>query len=116
GWREDVLALLASAGIHCCPSRPEQREGFGLVNVEAKQAGIPSVVLPTGALPELIAHGEDGWICSEVSADALAEGIEYFLADPVRLERASCAARASAERFSRERFADAWWGVFGKLN
>ncbi len=112
GWREDVPNLLARAAIHCCPSLPEQKEGFGLVNVEAKKAGIPSVVFPTGALPELIKHQSDGWVCSEVSAKALAEGIEYFLSNTSRREQAGQAARRSVERFSLERFADQWLAVF----
>ncbi len=112
GWREDIPSLLAAAAIHCCPSRPEQREAFGIVNIEAKDAGIPSVVSPTGALPELIDHGVDGWVCSEATAVAIAEGIEFFLKDPVRLEKAGAAARQSLKRFSRERFADSWWAVF----
>jgi glycosyltransferase involved in cell wall biosynthesis len=112
GWREDVPALLASAGIHCCPSRPEMGEGLPLVCVEAKRAGLPSVAFPIGPFPELIAHREDGWVCNEISAAALAEGIEYFLADPTRLERAGRAARTSADRFSREAFAATWWNVF----
>jgi glycosyltransferase involved in cell wall biosynthesis len=112
GHREDVPGLLGGAGVHCCPSLPAQREGFGVVNIEAKQAGIPSVVFPTGALPEIIVHGVDGWLCASPTAAALAEGIEYFLADPDRLERAGRAARASLEAFSRERFAEAWWRVF----
>jgi glycosyltransferase involved in cell wall biosynthesis len=111
GQREDVPDLLAGAGVHCCPSMPAQREGFGVVNIEAKQAGIPSVVFPTGALPEIIDHGENGWLCSAPTAEALAEGIEFFLADPDRLERAGRAARVSLEPFSRERFAEAWWRV-----
>jgi glycosyltransferase involved in cell wall biosynthesis len=78
-------------------------------------AALPSVVFPTGALPELIAHEEDGWVCAEVSASALAEGVEYFLKDPVRMEHASAAAQKSAERFSRQRFAEAWWAVFTGL-
>jgi glycosyltransferase involved in cell wall biosynthesis len=92
---------------------PAQREGFGVVNIEAKQAGIPSVVFPTGALPEIIVHGVDGWMCAGPTAVALAEGIEYFLADPDRLERAGRAARVSLEPFNREQFAEAWWRVFG---
>lgn len=112
GFREDVPAIFSSGAVHCCPSRPEQREGFGVVNLEAKQAGIPSVVTPVGALPELIRHGEDGWIASEVSASALADGLEYFLSDPERLERAGRAAQSSLEKFSRERFVESWWGVF----
>jgi len=114
GWREDVPELLAQAGIHCCPSIPELREGFGLVNIEAKQAGIPSVVFPTGALPELIAHKVDGWVCTEVSAEALAEGLEYFLADSARREQAGRLAFQSVERFSQKQFAGGWWAVFEK--
>jgi glycosyltransferase involved in cell wall biosynthesis len=114
GYREDVHALLAQAGIHCCPSQPEQREGFGVVVLEAKMAGIPSVVTPTGALPELIRHGEDGWICTDSSALALAEGIEKFLLDPAVAREAGEAASASLERFGRERFEDQWWEVFAQ--
>lgn len=113
GWREDVPELLAAAAIHCCPSLPELREGFGLVNIEAKQAGIPSVVFSTGALPELIAHRVDGWVCYEVSAEALAEGIEYFLSDSSRLAELGQAAFRSVERFGWERFAGEWQEVFG---
>jgi glycosyltransferase involved in cell wall biosynthesis len=113
GEREDVPALLASAAVHCCPSLPELREGFGLVNVEAKEAGTPSVVCPTGALPELIEHGVDGWVCAEASPAAIAEGIEFLLADAERLARAGRAARRSAGRFGREAFAARWSDVFG---
>ena len=91
---------------------PEQREGFGVVTIEAKQAGIPSVVFPTGALPELIEHGRDGWVCRAVTAEALADGVAYFLSDPERLARAARAARDSLARFSRDRFAVAWWSIF----
>ena len=112
GHREDVPALLAAAGVHCCPSLPAVREGFGVVTIEAKQAGVPSVVFPTGAQPELIEHGRDGWVCRAATAEALAEGLAYFLSDPDRLERAGRAARESVPRFGRERFADGWWSVF----
>jgi glycosyltransferase involved in cell wall biosynthesis len=113
GVREDIPALLARASIHCCPSLPEIREGLAVVNLEAKRAGVPSVVFPTGSLPELIAHREDGWICADATVDALVEGLEHFLADARRLERASTRARRSERGFSRERFAAAWAEEFG---
>jgi glycosyltransferase involved in cell wall biosynthesis len=113
GWREDVPDILAGASIHCCPSLPAQLEGFGIVNLEAKRSGIPSVVTPVGALPELIRHQVDGWIARDVSAEALAEGLEFFLSDPHRLERAGRAARESLQAFSREQFARAWCLLFG---
>jgi glycosyltransferase involved in cell wall biosynthesis len=109
GWRDDVPALLARAAVHCSPSRPEMGEGLPLVCVEAKRAGLPSVAFNIGPFPELITHREDGWLCKDISAAALAEGLAYFLADPARRDAAGRAARASAARFSPERFADAWW-------
>ena len=112
GYREDVPHLMANAGIHCCPSCPETREGFGLVNVEAKAAGIPSVVTPSGALPELIRHRDDGWVCSDGSPAAVAEGIEKFLVDPKMAAAAGQAALMSLERFDRASFARAWRCVF----
>jgi glycosyltransferase involved in cell wall biosynthesis len=112
GEREDVPALLARASIHCCPSAPEIREAFGVVVVEAKEAGTPSVVCPTGGLPEVVEHGVDGWVCSEAGPAAIAEGIEFFLKDPDRLQRASRAARRSAARFSAADFAARWRRVF----
>jgi glycosyltransferase involved in cell wall biosynthesis len=112
GYCDDVHSLLAQAGIHCCPS--QEPEGFGIVVLEAKMASIPSVVTPRGALPELIRHGEDGWICADISALALAEGIEKFLPDPPLTRAAGKAASASLERFGRERFEQQWWEVFAQ--
>jgi glycosyltransferase involved in cell wall biosynthesis len=113
GVREDVPSILARASIHCCPSRPEQREGLAVVNLEAKQAGTPSIVFPTGSLPEIVAHRDDGWVCRDVTVDALVEGLEYYLAHPDRLQHASIRARASARDYSRDRFANAWAEEFG---
>jgi len=112
GWREDVPALMGRASIHCCPSRPEQREAFGIVVLEAKLSGLPSVVGPSGELPDLIVHGENGWVCQDPSAGAFAEGIEYFLGDAAALAAAARAARASVAAFSGERFSDSWSQVF----
>lgn len=112
GWREDVPQFLARASIHCCPSLPEQREAFGLVVLEAKLAGVPSVVLPSGYLPDLVTHGVDGWVCPAPTAEALADGLRFFLDDNRRSRSAGQAARDSAGRFSPERYAEAWRQVF----
>jgi glycosyltransferase involved in cell wall biosynthesis len=112
GWRDDVPTLLAHAAIHCIPSRPTMFEGFPLVNLEAKMAAIPSVAFNTGPFSELIDHPNDGWLCSEISANELARGIDYFITDGGRLQAARSAARCSANKFSPERFANSWWTLF----
>jgi glycosyltransferase involved in cell wall biosynthesis len=111
GWREDVDVLLRSAAVHCCPSLPEQRETFGIVVLEAKAAGLPSVVFQSGALAEQITHGVDGWVCPDLTAAALADGIEYFLSDADRLTQAGQAARRSAMRYDHKASDDAWWAI-----
>jgi glycosyltransferase involved in cell wall biosynthesis len=114
GRREDVPALLARASIHCIPSRPDMFEGLPLVNLEAKLAGTPSIAFQTGPFPELIRHRKDGWLCSEISAEELARGIDYFIADATRLHEASAAARSSAERFNPRQFDDSWWKMLAE--
>jgi glycosyltransferase involved in cell wall biosynthesis len=111
GFRDDVPALMARASIHCMPSRERQREAFGIAVIEAKQAGIPTIALPSGALPELIAHGDNGWVCAEETPESFAEGVTYFLT-PERLHQAMASARRSADSFSRDRFAERWQSVF----
>lgn len=112
GWREDVPTYMARASVHCCPSLPEQREAFGNVVLEAKLSGLPSVVTPSGQLADLVAHRVDGWVCREPTAAAIAEGIAFFLDNPMRLSEAGQAARASARAFSLERFGESWSQVF----
>src|SRR5262249_26281536 len=105
GLREDVPTLMAYASVHCLPSRGVQKEGFTVTTLEAKRAGLPSVVTSSGALPEMVRHTIDGWICRDETAEAIAEGLEYFLSDPDRARRAGEAARASERVYNRSRFA-----------
>ena len=112
GVREDVPSLLAAASVHCLPSRLEQKEGFTVATLEAKRAGLPSVVTQSGALPEIVRHTVDGWVCEEPTAAAIAEGLHYFLADHDRARRAGEQARASELAFSRTEFARQWADIF----
>jgi glycosyltransferase involved in cell wall biosynthesis len=112
GWRDDVPRLLAAAAVHCAPSRPEMNEGMPLVCLEAKCAGTPSVAPSAGPFPEMITHGVDGWLCNELTAGSLAEGLRYFLDDPVRARKAGDAASSSSGRFSRSEFDRRWQSVF----
>ena len=114
GYLEDVPGFLAGADVHTCPSVCE--EALGNVVLEAKQAGVPSVVFPDGGLPELVAHGVDGWVCRAKTAEALREGIEHYLdADAAALRTAKVAAGRSLARhgITKAAFAEAWGAVYG---
>jgi glycosyltransferase involved in cell wall biosynthesis len=112
GFREDVDALMTRAAVHCSPSRAAFREGMTNVVLEAKAAGLPSVVTRTGSLPELVEHQIDGWIAEEEST-AIAEGLRYFLENEDKRAEAGAAARRSLRRFNRETFDQSWLKEFG---
>jgi glycosyltransferase involved in cell wall biosynthesis len=112
GSREDIPSLMGVASVHCQPSRLEQKEGFAVVALEAKRAGLPSVVTMSGALPEMVTHLVDGWVCPEVTPEAIAEGLSYFIADDERARHAGEQARNRERQYSHERFSSAWAAVF----
>jgi glycosyltransferase involved in cell wall biosynthesis len=111
GYVEDVSSILDLADIHVCPSL--EIEALSNVVLEAKLCGKPSVVFPTGGLPELIEHKVNGYICRDCTPDALAEGIDYFASDGAIRRAAGEAARGSLEeKFGIERFRRDWAEVF----
>lgn len=114
GFVHDVGGLLDLADVHVAPSVWE--EPLGNVVQEAKRAGVPSVVFPSGGLPELILRpGFDGVVCEERTADALVDGIVYYLdMEAVRLVETGTAARASLDALglTPEAFTAAWARVF----
>lgn len=113
GYRDDVPGLLQGTDVHVCPSVCE--EALGNVVLEAKQAGVPSVVFPSGGLPELIEHGANGWVCDAASVEELRKGILHFLQmDEEELAEAKATARDSLNRMgiTKRAFAHAWLEVF----
>lgn len=110
GEVQDIPGLLSRCALHVMPSLWE--EPFGIVVIEAKQAGIPSVVFRGGAWAEILRHKVDGYACEHRSAAALVEAFEYFIARPELLRHAAGEARTSAARFTRARFERDWVSVF----
>ena len=75
---EERGTLLTACDALVLPSRtlPGGRcEGLPLVLSEAMAAGLPVIAADTGAVRELISHGENGWVFSEGSALELREAI-----------------------------------------
>lgn len=111
GHVDDPSAYFQQASIHLAPSVWE--EPFANVVLEAKREGLPSIIFPSGGLPEMIHHQVDGYICKEKSVEALVEGLLWILDDTDRLKRMGKAAgEDSDQRFGRDRFAVAWAGVY----
>ena len=113
----DIPGLLALADVHAAPSVWE--EPLGNVVVEAKRAGVPSVVFPSGGIPELVVEdGRDAVLCHDKTAGALADGLRHYLDLPDgALAEAGRAALASLETLgiTREAFTRAWADVYARV-
>jgi N-acetyl-alpha-D-glucosaminyl L-malate synthase BshA len=105
GKQISVVELLSCSDLFLLTS---EQEAFGLVALEAMSCGVPVVATLTGGIPEVVTHGESGYLAPVGAVEAMAEyGIRLLgirlLSDPERWRAASRAARRDAERFSADR-------------
>jgi glycosyltransferase involved in cell wall biosynthesis len=83
---------------------PSLAEGFGHVLLEAMAAGLPVAATNRTAAPDLIEHGDQGFVFQPESATAIAEAVEWALRHRSRLRDMGAAARERARQFTWERF------------
>src|SRR5262249_15590269 len=110
GWVENVPDLMRQCHVHVCPSKWE--EPYGLVAVEAKSVGIPSIVFPSGGLKELIEHGTNGWVTKSKTADELSHALEFYLRSPGAAEEQGRNARKSLDALQLDSFCERWLTVY----
>jgi phosphatidylinositol alpha-1,6-mannosyltransferase len=99
---EEVPQLVGSADVFAMLCRDRwmglEREGFGIVFLEAASAGVPQVAGRSGGADEAVADGETGLVIGRpTDVGAVADGIGRLLADRDLAGRMGRAARARAE-------------------
>ena len=52
---------------------PSEKESFGLVALEAMACGVPTIGSNAGGIPELITHGETGYLADVGDTDTMAD-------------------------------------------
>jgi glycosyltransferase involved in cell wall biosynthesis len=97
GLREDMPAVMSALDV--VVHLPDRPESFGLSAAEAMAAGKPAVVADRGALAEIVAHGETGYVVAPGDVAGAARYVAGLLADDERRARMG---RAGAERLERE--------------
>lgn len=104
--RAFVFDLLRRADLFVLPSRLTRsgdRDGLPNVLMEAQAFGVPVLSTPVSGIPELVSHGENGWLAPEKDPPALAEALRLLIGDRALRERLGRAGAASVrERFSSE--------------
>ncbi len=116
--RRDIVALLSNATVFACPSIYEP---LGIVNLEAMACQTAVVATATGGIPEVVVHGETGWLVPiEQASDGTGTPLnpEQYIADLAAAmnDAVSDTARAAAMgRAGRQRATDAFsWGAIAQ--
>ncbi|MBC7290784.1 MAG: glycosyltransferase [Actinotalea sp.] len=110
GFRPDAHEILGRARAGVLSS---WHEGMPLVLLEAMQAGTPYVAYDVAYGPgEIIRHGVDGLLVPPGDVDALGRAMLSVLRDAGLAARLGAAAQEVGERFSPERYAQEWLGVY----
>ncbi len=94
GQVEDVAPYLQAADLFVLPS---STEGLSNSLLEAMASGLAAAATRVGAAPDLIAHGESGWLFPPEDERALCEALLALLGNPGLRERLGEAARRRVE-------------------
>ncbi len=79
GFGQELYDLYRQADVFVISSLSE---GFPKVIVEAMVMGTPVVATEVGGIPNVIHHGENGWLVAPGSPECLAAGVQQVLEDP----------------------------------
>jgi len=77
---------------------PSEQESFGLTALEAMNCGVPVIAADIGGLPEVIVHGETGYLLPVGDIEGMAAKAVELLSDPARHSLFQTQARRRAER------------------
>ena len=97
GWRHDLPRIYADLDVLVVSSK---NEGTPVSAIEAMASGCPVVATRVGGLPDLVKHGETGYLVPSEDAAALANGILHLL----RHRECAQRLRVTARMWVRERF------------
>ncbi len=100
GKQEDIIPPLQHATVFLLPS---EEESFGLAALEAMSCGLPVVASDVGGIPEVITHGQQGFLHAVGDVDAMAAATLQLLTDGDLWFRMSESARARALEFDAAR-------------
>lgn len=73
-----VPSELSLLDIYCAPSR---QESFGVAVIEASSCGVPVIVSDAGGLPEVVVHGQTGFITPVGDIEAICAAMQRLYHD-----------------------------------
>jgi N-acetyl-alpha-D-glucosaminyl L-malate synthase BshA len=105
--------LLSAADLFLLPS---QSESFGLAALEAMACGVPVIASNIGGIPELVTHGENGYMAEFGDVERMSRYALELLKNPKKWQAFSDKARSAAvEKFSADRIVDQYMALYNRL-
>jgi len=105
GWAEEPVEYYRSARVYVLTS---EREMLPLTLVESMLVGVPPVAPAVGAIPDVVADGENGVLVADRSPEAYADAIEALLTEDDTYERLAANTTAVESTLSVEAVAESW--------
>ena len=93
GKQDNVPDIMACANVLLLPS---ELESFGLVALEAMSCEVPVIATNVGGLPEVVVHGETGFLANLGDVDAMADQALEIIRNPVLGKKMGQAGRTRA--------------------
>jgi N-acetyl-alpha-D-glucosaminyl L-malate synthase BshA len=113
GKQDRFEELVAASDVFLLPS---EQESFGLAALEALSCGIPVVASDLGGIPELVTHGETGFLAPLGDVPAMVRHVLTLVEDTERWRGFSQRARARVlEHFQMEPAIDRYEALYRRL-
>ena len=113
GWREDAQAVLRGLDVFLMPSL---WEGFGLTLLEAMGARLPVIASHVSAIPEIVVHGETGYLVAPRDPEAIEYALRLLLPDRLLRQHLGLNGEDRVESaFGVGTMAEKTMGVYGEV-
>ncbi|NMO98017.1 N-acetyl-alpha-D-glucosaminyl L-malate synthase BshA [Paenibacillus lemnae] len=113
GKQDEIAHVISMADVLLLPS---EKESFGLVSLEAMACGVPTVGSMAGGIPELVTHGETGFLASIGDSAKMAEHAIHLLSNEKLASdmKEACLKRATSE-FCNERIRSEYEQIYYRV-
>lgn len=112
GKRKDLRELLSMSDLMFHLS---DKEAFGLVILEALATGIPVVATDIGGIPEVVQHGENGYLVPLDDPELVAAYALDLLQSEEKRQQFSMRALQTAEQFSSKEIVDTYEALYRRV-
>ena len=109
GTVSNLKDYYAKASLHVMTS---DFEGWGLALTEAKEFGIPSVVMELPCFKDLLQHGEDGFIVAQDDIETMAQHIDFLIKHPEEIKTMGKKAQVYVKKYNVDVIGKRWEDLF----